>query len=329
MAKSKRSHETNCRKLGETMENTNNIIINSRLIKDGQGLAHKAIAVSVESMKRLDNDNKKEKINQINNIGLSQDTENQIVQGDKSNFVKTDSILPEPVMEKINVELTPSFNIPELKEPVEPTAENEQTNQDNLAFIPKIEEPLYQPVNNDTINIIMPTDNNTQNTVLNPFDIAENNLYKESAKTNNGMLNMPQNNMVNEVKPGIISDTTGFLSEENNGNNLEQTQIMPQFIQPPVESVETKPVQIEQISPVAGSVNELMQNNNEESIDLEEKLDSILKRSKALEDATRNLSEDIEIVRKIMESDKIRKNEFFSSLENNTYSQDDNHSISL
>ena len=175
----------------------------------------------------------------------------------------------------------------------------------------------------------MPTDNNTQNTVLNPFDIAENNLYKESAITNNGMLNMPQNNMVNEVKPGIISDTTGFLSEENNGNNLEQTQIMPQFIQPPVESVETKPVQIEQISPVAGSVNELMQNNNEESIDLEEKLDSILKRSKALEDATRNLSEDIEIVRKIMESDKIRKNEFFSSLENNTYSQDDNHSISL
>ena len=147
--------------------------------------------------------------------------------------------------------------------------------------------------------------------------------------------------------------------------------VMPQFIQTTAASIETKPVQIEQISPVTGYINESLQNNNEhnfdmngtyqenteynesvnnlgfdngivhqsnstynneakeESIDLEAKLDSILKRSKALEDATRNLSEDIEIVRKIMENDKIRKNEFLSSLENDAYSQDDNRSISL
>ena len=376
------------------MENTNNIIMNSRLIKDGQGLAHKAIAVSVESMKRLDNDNKKKELNQINNEVLSQEHENQMIQGNNESNVSIPSVLPEPMVEKSDVELTPSFNIPELKEPVEPTLENEQINQSNFAFIPKIEEPLYQPVNDGTLNITMPIDNNAQNTVLNPFDIAENNPYQDSTITNNGMFNMLQNNKVNEVKSDIIPDTTGLSFEANNGNNLEQTQIMPevtseqtpqfiqsveaseemvmpQFIQTTAASIETKPVQIEQISPVTGYVNESLQNNNEhnfdmngtyqenteynesvnnldfdngivhqsnstynneakeESIDLEVKLDSILKISKALEDATRNLSKDIEIVRKIMENDKIRKNEFLSSLENEAYSQDDNRSISL
>lgn len=345
------------------MENTNNIIMNSRLIKDGQGLAHKAIAVSVESMKRLDNDNKKKELNQINNEVLSQEHENQMIQGNNESNVSIPSVLPEPMVEKSDVELTPSFNIPELKEPVEPTLENEQINQSNFAFIPKIEEPLYQPVNDGTLNITMPIDNKAQNTVLNPFDIAENNLYQDSTITNNGN-NLEQT----QIMPEVTSEQTPQFIQSVEAS---EEMVMPQFIQTTAASIETKPVQIEQISPVTGYVNESLQNNNEhnfdmngtyqekteynesvnnlgfdngivhqsnstynneakeESIDLEVKLDSILKRSKALEDATRNLSEDIEIVRKIMENDKIRKNEFLSSLENDAYSQDDNRSISL